>query len=131
MSKVIYFEIHAEDPKRAMQFYSDLLGWKFQKWDGPIDYWNIVAGKDDEKGINGGLLQRQGASPQPMEKAGFNTFMSTVRVESVDKILETVQKKYGFRTVPKIAAPGKGWLAFCEDSEGNTFGVMEEDINAK
>jgi predicted enzyme related to lactoylglutathione lyase len=49
----------------------------------------------------------------------------------VDKILETVQKKYGFRTVPKIAVAGKGWLAFCEDSEGNTFGVMENDLNAK
>ena len=30
-----------------------------------------------------------------------------------------------------MAIPGIGWLAYCLDTEGNTFGVMEADEKAK
>jgi hypothetical protein len=33
--------------------------------------------------------------------------------------------------VPKVAIPGVGWFALCLDTEGNKFGLMEEDTNAK
>jgi predicted enzyme related to lactoylglutathione lyase len=32
--------------------------------------------------------------------------------------------------VPKMAIPGVGWLAYCTDTEGNVFGLMQNDPNA-
>jgi predicted enzyme related to lactoylglutathione lyase len=29
-----------------------------------------------------------------------------------------------------MAIPGVGWLAYCADSEGNTFGIMQADERA-
>jgi predicted enzyme related to lactoylglutathione lyase len=34
MPKVIWFEIPADDPERAIKFYEDVFGWKIEKWDG-------------------------------------------------------------------------------------------------
>jgi predicted enzyme related to lactoylglutathione lyase len=29
-----------------------------------------------------------------------------------------------------MAIPGVGWLAYCKDTEGNIFGMMQSDKNA-
>ena len=34
MPRVIHFEIHVENPERAIEFYRAVLGWDFQKWGG-------------------------------------------------------------------------------------------------
>ena len=61
MPRPIHFEIPAENPQRAMQFYETLFGWKFQKWEGDSDYWLITTG-DSQPGIDGGLMRRREAS---------------------------------------------------------------------
>ena len=33
--RVVHFEIHADQPDRAIAFYSGLFGWKFDKWESP------------------------------------------------------------------------------------------------
>jgi uncharacterized protein len=38
MSRVVHFEIAADDPELVAGFYKELLGWKIQKWEGPVDY---------------------------------------------------------------------------------------------
>jgi len=30
-----------------------------------------------------------------------------------------------------MAIPGVGWLAYCTDPEGNTFGIMQADTAAR
>jgi uncharacterized protein len=60
MPRVVHFEIHAVDPERAISFYKKMFSWTFQKWEGPMPYWLITTGNDNEPGINGGLLPRQG-----------------------------------------------------------------------
>lgn len=54
MPRVVHFEVHADDPERAANFYSGVFGWELAKWEGPQDYWLITTGPDDEPGINGG-----------------------------------------------------------------------------
>ena len=34
MPTIIHFEIPADDVERAKKFYSDLFGWKMEKWSG-------------------------------------------------------------------------------------------------
>src|SRR5215471_9471620 len=58
MNRPIHFEIPAEKPERAMKFYEKVFGWKFERWNGPMEYWNISTG-DSQPGINGGLMTRR------------------------------------------------------------------------
>jgi predicted enzyme related to lactoylglutathione lyase len=32
---------------------------------------------------------------------------------------------------PKMAVPGVGYMSYCKDTEGNVFGIMQNDPNAK
>jgi uncharacterized protein len=34
MNRPVHFEIHAEDPERAANFYRQLFGWEITKWAG-------------------------------------------------------------------------------------------------
>ena len=121
MSRVIHFELAADDPERAVAFYSTVFGWEISKWDGPVEYWLISTGPESEPGIDGGLARR--ADP------GVST-ENTVGVDSVDDALALIEASGGTVVRPKMAVPGVGWMAYCKDTEGNTFGVMEEDTSA-
>ncbi len=61
MPRIVHFEIQAENPERAIQFYGSLFGWVFTKWEGPMPYWLIKTGESSQPGIDGGLLPRRGA----------------------------------------------------------------------
>lgn len=117
MPRVIHFELPADNPDRAVQFYSDVFGWKFQKWAGPQDYWLVSTGEGGP-GINGGLLRRS--------HPGAST-ANTVDVTSVDEAVRSVEKAGGTIVAPKMPIPGVGYLAYCQDTEGNTFGVLQAD----
>jgi len=122
MSRVIHFEIPADNPERAVDFYRKVFGWNFQKWGGPQEYWLVSTGPDTEPGINGGLLPRQ--------HPGAGT-CNTIGVSSVDQAVANVTQ-HGEKTVmPKTVIPGVGYLAYCSDTEGNVFGMMQPDTNAK
>ena len=58
MSKVIHFEIPADDLDRAIKFYKDVFGWEIEKWD-QGDYWLVSTGPDDEPGINGAIMPKE------------------------------------------------------------------------
>jgi len=36
----------------------------------------------------------------------------------------------GSIAVPKMPIPTMGWLAYCKDTEGNLFGMMQMDAKA-
>jgi hypothetical protein len=55
MPRVIHFEIHVDNPERAIDFYRAVLGWQFTKWPGPVGYWLVTTGPQEQPGINGGL----------------------------------------------------------------------------
>ena len=128
MPRPIHFEIHAENPQRAIKFYADLFGWTFSKWDAPQDYWLVKTG-DGVPGIDGGLLPRRGPAPAAMQPT--NAFICTVDVTDVDAAIRKVGEVGGTVVVPKMPIPGVGWLAYANDSEGNIFGIMQMDARAK
>jgi predicted enzyme related to lactoylglutathione lyase len=129
MSRVVHFEIHAENPERAVAFYKKLLGWEIVKWDGPADYWLIQTGAAAEPGINGGMVRRMGSAPT--EGQAVNSFVCTVDVTSLDEKIALLGQVGGTIAVPKMAVPGIGWLAYAKDTEGNIFGMMQTDPAAR
>jgi hypothetical protein len=48
----------------------------------------------------------------------------------VDEAVASVSKNGGKNVVPKMPIPGVGYLAYCADTEGNVFGVMQADPKA-
>lgn len=128
MSRVGHFEIHADDPIRAITFYEKVFGWQFNKWDGPQAYWLIKTGEASEPGIDGGLLQRMGGVPT--DGQAVNAYVCTVMSKTVDEDVSKALSNGGTIAVPKMAVPGIGWLAYVKDTEGNILGVMQEDCDA-
>jgi hypothetical protein len=126
MSRVVHFEIHAEDPKRAIQFYEKALGWSFSQW-GNQDYWLIKTGIENEPGIDGGLLPRRGT----IDGQAVTAYVCTVDTKELDKTVKHIQSLGGYIALEKQAVPGVGWLAYCKDTEGNIFGLMQNDPQAK
>ena len=122
MPRVIHFEMNVDNPERVTKFYTDTFGWQFQKWGGPSEYWLVTTGPDSQPGINGGLMKR----PHP----GAST-VNTIGVSSVDDAIAAVTKNGGKMVMPKTPIPTIGWFAYCSDTEGNTFGVMQADPNAR
>jgi predicted enzyme related to lactoylglutathione lyase len=122
MPRPVHFEIPAEDPARAIKFYEEVFGWKFQKWDGPFPYWTVTTGSDSEPGINGGLMPRQNPT-QP--------FANTIGIANLDETVAAITASGGKVAMPRMAVPGIGWMAYCIDTEGILFGLMQHDPAAK
>ena len=122
MPRVIHFEIPAADLDRAEKFYAGVFGWKIEKWAGPMDYRLATTGPDGEPGINGAIMAREG--PQ-------SAVVNTVDVPSIDEAMRKVAAAGGKVLTPKMPVPGIGWAARCQDTEGNTFGLMQADPAAR
>src|SRR5437870_12031207 len=102
--RIVHFELPADDPARCMAFYQKAFGWRFEKWDGPMDYWMIKTG--DGPGIDGGLARRQ----RPGQPA-----TNVIAVNSVADIVRAVTTASGAVAVPTMAAPGVGRTAYFAD----------------
>ena len=116
MPRPVHFELSAEDPERALGFYKEVFGWKAEKSDGPMPYWHILTGPKDEPGIDGGLLVRSEMTVQNC---------NTMEVPSVDDYIAKITAAGGKIVVPKMEIPGIGFMAYCTDTEGNWFGIIE------
>lgn len=120
MARVVRFEIPADNPERAGKFYETVFGWKVTKLDGQQPYWLVDPGPGE--GISGGITRRMSPS---------QSIMNSLEVESIETTIEQVLAAGGRLVAPKMAIPGVGFLAFCADSEGNSFGIVQQDKLAK
>ncbi len=133
MPTIVHFEMPADDVERAKKFYTDLFGWKIEKWPGTsskdsssssMEYW-IVSTTDDKGNkapIGGGLMKRQ---EQHQQITNF------IDVNSVDEYSSKIEKIGGKVVVTKMAIPGMGYFAVCHDTENNSFGIWETNEGAK
>jgi len=124
---VVHFEIHAAEPQRLIDFYSELLGWTFSKF-GDMDYWAIGTGEGSIEqgsaghGINGGLVKRMGASPGiggPVTGADL-----VIGVEDVDATFNKGIELGAVGALPPDDMAGIGRLAYLIDPDGNIFGFI-------
>ena len=89
MSTIIHFEIPADDLERSKKFYSDMFGWKFEKFTLPdgMDY--LIITTTDEQGnkaIGGGMMKRQ--NPQ-------HVMTNYIGVKSVDEYSTKISQSGG------------------------------------
>jgi len=113
MSAIVHFEIFCDDEERASKFYAELFGWKVERISGSR-YWNIAT----QEGAAGGLSHRF----NPLQKI-INYF----GVPSVREACLRVEELGGRVLVPRMAVAKAGCYALCMDTEGNIFGLWEDD----
>jgi uncharacterized protein YndB with AHSA1/START domain len=103
MNRVTHFEIYTDDPTAVQPFYENVFGWKFSKFEGgPIEYWLVATGEDEDPGINGGMTRpREGQSPG---------IINTIAVKSLD---QTNKKEFK----PQVGFE----FAFVVEHKGNTY----------
>ena len=124
MPRVIHFEIEADDPQRAIDFYRSVFEWTFEKWlGGEMEYWLVMTGDRETPGIDGGLAKRS----TPLSGTGYRAFVCNIDVPSIDDYISRIEKAGGKIIQPKYQIAKVGWNAMAEDTEGNTFGIIEFD----
>ena len=125
---VVHFEIHASEPQRLIDFYSQLLEWRFSQF-GEMPYWAIDTGdgaigmNEPGRGINGGLTQRQGPAPEP--GAPVNGCDFGVGVDgNVDELYQKGLSLGGTEALPLTDMEGIGRVGYLLDPDGNVFGLI-------
>ena len=130
MSRVIHFEIHAEDVPRAVAFYRDVFGWTFEDWSefAGMPYFGATTGPEGEMGINGAIMQRH--SPDPEVGGHVAGAVLTLGTDDFDAAAEKILAAGGTVALPKHALPGMAWQGYFHDTANNVFGVHQPDPEA-
>ena len=131
---IVHFELPADDPERAAQFYRELFGWDIQKWEGSSDsregfeYWMVKTvptgenGQPQGAGVNGGLMRRMYPGQTPV---------NYINVENVDDFTRRAQRLGAKLMMEKTPVPGMGWFSQLTDPEGNVFAIWQSDPQAR
>ena len=116
-----HFDIQTAEPRKAIDFYAGVFGWEFKKWEGPMEYWLIMTGSTEKDGIDGGL-----SKGEPLARA-----VNTLSIDDLDATVRKIEDAGGKVTQARNAIPGVGWFAAFEGPDGNQFGLMQEDREAR
>jgi hypothetical protein len=129
-NRPIHFEIQADDLERAMKFYAEVFGWKFEDYSQFVNspYFGVITGEDSAPGINGGIQPRP--AKRPGVAMGTNAATLTMAVEDYDAAEQKILQAGGQLALPKFALPGMAWQGYYLDTEGNVFGIHQPDPNA-
>lgn len=125
--KPTYFDLTVRDLGNARSFFERVLGWRFERFPMPYEYYRIKAGPEGEPGIDGGI----GAVKDAPIAGGQPLTQVTVPVPNLNEVLSRVQANGGQIVEPRIPIPGIGWYATCAEPGGLRFGVIEADPSAK
>lgn len=119
--KVSWFEVPADDVKRASEFYNKVFGWATPPMGKDATFALTVAADENGNpteagGINGGFHKRQGATD-----AGP---VINIHVDDIDAKLKAVEEAGGRILQPRTEIKEYGLsMALFSDTEGNVMGV--------
>jgi len=121
MERVLKFEIPAKNPTKLKSFYKKVFGWKFNKWNGPMDYWNISTG-ENKPGIDGGMERNTGR---------VKSIVNVVKVRDIDSTIKKIRSNGGTLNTKKMVVPSMGYMVYFKDPDKNVFGAFQQDSRAK
>lgn len=122
MPTIVHFDLPADDPDRAKKFYTRLFGWKFVAPPGFPDFYLIETTDLEGKPALGGGMGKRGSPDQRI--------MNYIGVPSLEEYCTKVEQSGGTVIIPKMTVPKFGFMAVCMDTEGNSFGLWQEDPGA-
>jgi predicted enzyme related to lactoylglutathione lyase len=117
----VFFEVCADDVQRAVKFYQDVFGWEIEGAEEDNNYCMINTGDEEEGAISGAVMERIAPS---------DSIINTFDVPNLNSFAKKVTEAGGGVITPKVALPGLGYMQYCQDTEGNTFGIIEYNESA-
>jgi predicted enzyme related to lactoylglutathione lyase len=122
MPTIVHFDVPVDDLPRAKKFYSELFGWTFTAPPGFPDFYLFeTADLDGKRSTGGGMGKRM--SPD-------QRITNYIGVADIDLYVARVRELGGAVVLPQMPVPGFGYLAVCTDTEGNLFGLWQENPGA-
>lgn len=112
---VTFFEVPADDVDRATSFYRELFGWSF------TDMGGIQITATAGEGPRGAV--------RPRASAG-ESVVDYVTVEDLEASTAKASRLGAKVLVPKTSVPTQGWFSQLTDTEGNVFGIWQDDTSA-
>jgi predicted enzyme related to lactoylglutathione lyase len=117
--EICWRELATNDLANAIDFYSQLFGWKLQQTKvTPMDYKEIII--DDV--VCGGMMEINeswGENPPPSH---WNCYIA---VESADETVEKIKTAGGSVKHGPFDAPGVGRMAMVADPSGAPFAIIQ------
>ena len=122
-TRVVHFEIPADNEERAKTFYQKAFGWDISKYPG-MEYHMVSTTEVDQKtrqptapgAINGGLTKRN---------SEVKNTVITVDVADIEATLKNVEKLGGKMVRKKEPVADMGFTAYFKDTEGNIVGLWQ------
>lgn len=126
MSQVAHYAINADDVDRAMRFYTNVFGWKFQAYGPPGFYMLDESSAKAAVRLRGSLQKRR----EIVKGVPMRGFECTISVDDIDTARAAIEKNGGKIVMQICTLAGIGRLLFFQDPEGNIAGAMQYDENA-
>jgi predicted enzyme related to lactoylglutathione lyase len=115
--RFVWYELLTTDPKAAIAFYSDVVGWKTQGFEGSADYQMWVGSQGPLGGVS--LL------PEQAKKMGAPPYwQANVEVANVDRSAALVKERGGKIFVEPQDVPGVGRFAVIADPQGAAIAIF-------
>ena len=116
LNPVFFWEINAHDGEKLSAFYNAVFGWGTEADDSGF---HLIRSVDESgKGIAGGIFTGKGQIPP--HRALY------VRVDSATETLECARAAGAKVLLESFEGPDDNILAFFEDLEGHTIGLVEK-----
>ncbi len=123
-SRVVHFELPADNVERAKSFYKTAFGWEISAFPGPVEYHMVNTTEVDQKtqqptkvgAINGGMTKRNNEVK--------NTVI-TIDTQDIDATLKNIEKLGGHTVQKKQPVADMGFTAYFKDTEGNIVGLWQ------
>lgn len=117
MSRVVHFELTADDVDRAVTFYREVFGWEVSTWGGPDAYW--LANTGDGPGIDGAIMGRAHGQP---------TIVTVEVTEPIETVVARIRAHGGDQIGEIGLIPGVGRHAYARDCEHTVIGLLEPPV---
>jgi predicted enzyme related to lactoylglutathione lyase len=114
--QIVHFEIPADDTAKGREFWGSLFGWQFQAFPGASEYHMTQIGE----GTGGAITN---AEPG---KRGTRAYFD---VDDINVGAARVKELGGEADEP-MPVPAMGWFVNCRDTQGNEFGLWQNDTSA-
>jgi predicted enzyme related to lactoylglutathione lyase len=113
--RFVWYELLTTDPKAAIAFYTEVIGWKTQPWGGD-DYTMWVGGQGPLGGVS--------VLPEAARQAGAVPYwQANVQVANVDETVARV-KELGGKLYVAEDVPSVGRIAVVADPQGAAIAVF-------
>jgi uncharacterized protein len=115
--QMVHVEIPAGNTAKAKEFWGGLFGWQFEEYPGSPTEYHMTRFSDTQGGAISGTDGGERGPRVYFDVDDINS--ATGRVNEL-----------GGDAGEALPVPSMGWFSVCKDTEGNEFGLWQNDPNA-